>query len=410
MQPPRPLVLSSLLRNRAVALANEQRFADAELLAREALALAEAHADPVSRDVGQSATAVALSLGNSGNEEARQLLLRHLEIRQALGEPEIDLASTWHNLGLNALRAGWLEEAQDHLQRSFDVRREVLGAGHARTQTGASVLATVKTRLRQFDEAIALRQQVLEHQRALQGEHGRLTLHAESELASSVHDKGQFLVAAAMPQSVIDRLPAAELIGSADHGRYVGNLGLYLERSGQQERAAATQREALALRLALYQSDDPAVARIEASLGRALMLSGQLEEASTWLEKAQVTRAAKLTPTHSDRIDGDLLLAELALMRGDVEASKRRLDAATALMDSVPALPAGAHLHAEMLRARLAAFEGRVDDAQRYLLRYRDALDDVHAADDPWRLPAELAALELQARLGVPVADQAENA
>ena len=407
VQPPRPLVLSSLLRNRAVALANEQRYADAEALAREALALAEAHADPVSRDVGQSATAVALSLGNSQHEEAKALLLRHLQIRQALGEPEIDLASTWHNLGLNALRAGWLEEADAHLQRSFEVRRAVLGAGHARTQTGASVLATVKTQLRRFDEAMTLREEIVEHQRTLQGEHGRLTLHAESELASSFNDKGQFLTAAAIQQSVIDRLAEANLVGSADHGRYVGNLGFYYEHAGQLQRAAAAQREALALRLAVYEPDDPAVARIQASLGRVLMDSGELDEAADWLQLAQATRAAKLAPQQSERLEGELLLAELALRRGELEAGARQLDATIALMTTAPGLPARATLRAELLKARLAQAQGRADAAQQHAADYREALDRLHAADDPWRLPAELDLLELRALLGVPVAEDA---
>jgi serine/threonine-protein kinase len=408
VQPPRPLVLSGLLRNRAVALANEQLYADAEALAREALSLAEAHADPVSRDVGQSATAVALSLGNSGHEEAKQLLLRHLDIRKALGEPEIDLASTWHNLGLNAMRAGWLEQANDYLQRSFEVRREVLGPGHARTQNGAAVLAGVKSQLRRFDEAMALRQEMLDHQRALQGEHGRMTLFAESELASSYNDKGQFLVAAAMQQSVLDRLPAADLIGSADHARYVGNLGAYYERSGQLERAVAAQRESLALRLALYAADDPAVARVQANLGRVLMHSDRLDEAEALLLRAHATRAARLAPTQSERLQGELLLAELAFLRGDHASCARQLESTTALMEEAPGLPELARLQAELLKARLAAAEGRAPQAEQHASAYRAALDAVYAPDDPWRLPAELALLELRKRLGAAVAEDAE--
>jgi eukaryotic-like serine/threonine-protein kinase len=409
VQPPRPLVLSSLLRNRAVALANEQRYADAEPLAREALALAETHADAISRDVGQSATAVALSLGNHGYEEARQLLLRHLEIRKALGEPEIDLASTWHNLGLNAMRAGWLEEADDYLQRSYDVRRAVLGPGHARTQTGAAVLATVKTQLRRFDEAMALRQDALEHQRELQGENGRMTLSAESELAASFNDLGEFLVAAAMQQSVIDRLPVAELIGSADHARYLGNLGAYFERAGQLTRAIATQRESLALRLALYQPDDPAVARAQANLGRVLMLSGELDEATTWLEQAQATRAATLVPSQPERLEGELLLAELALLRGDLESSARQLDSTMALMETASGVPARAELSAALLRARIAVAKGPAEGVEQHVQRCRSVLDRVHPAGDPWRLPNELALLELQATAGVPVAEEAKS-
>ncbi|MGE4070331.1 MAG: protein kinase [Lysobacterales bacterium] len=409
VQPPRPLVLSNLLRNRAVALADEQRYADAEPLAREALALAEAHADPMSRDVGQSATAVALSLGNSGYEEAKQLLLRHLQIRKVLGEPEIDLASTWHNLGLNAMRAGWLEEADDYLQRSFEVRRAVLGPGHARTQNGAAVLATVKTQLRRFDEAMALRRDMLEHQRALQGENGRMTLFAEAELASSFSDLGEFMVAAAMQQSVIDRLPAANLTGSADHARYVGTLGVYFERAGQLTRAAAAQRESLALRLALYQPDDPAVARTQANLGRVLMLSGQLDEAAALLEKAQATRAAKLTPTQADRLEGELLLAELALLRGEPEGSVRQLDTTAALMETASGVPARAELSVALLRARIAAAEGPVEDMEQQVERCRSLLDRVYPEGNPWRLSADLALLEVQASAGLPVAEEAKS-
>lgn len=407
VQPPRPLVLSNLLRSRAVALANEQRYADAEPLAREALALAEAHADPVSRDVGQAATAVALSLGNSGHEEAKALLLRHLQIRQALGEPAIDLASTWHNLGLNALRAGWLEEAEDYLQRSFEVRRDVLGPGHARTQTGATVLAGVKTRLRRFDEALVLRREVLKHQRILQGEYGRMTLFAESELADSHFDQGQFLVAATMQQSAIERLSAAKLIGSADHARYVGNLAAYLERSGQFERAVAAQRESLALRLTLYAPDDPAVARAQANLARVLMQSGQLAEADTLLQQATAVRVARLEPTQAERLEGELLVAELALLRGDLASSARQLASTTALMATAPGLSERARLQAELLRARLAAAEGRLQQAAAYAQAYGQALDELYAADDPWRLPAELALLELRSQLGAAVVEEA---
>ena len=408
VQPPRPLVLSSLLRNRAVALANEQRYAHAEPLAREALALAEAHADPISRDVGQSATAVALSLGNNRHDEARALLLRHLEIRQALGEPEIDLASTWHNLGLNALRAGRLEEAEDYLQHSFEVRRDVLGAGHARTQTGATVLAAVKTDLRRFDEALVLRREVLKHQRILQGEYGRMTLFAESELASSHYDKGEFLAAATMQQSVIERLLSANLIGSADHARYIGHLAAYFEASGQLERAVAAQRESLALRVAMYTPDDPAVARAQANLARVLMKGNQLTEADTLLQQATLVRAARLEPTQAERLEGELLLVELALLRGDLASSARQLESTNALMETAPGLSERARMQAELLEARLAAAEGRLEQAAGYAQRYQEALDALYAADDPWRLPAELALLELRRQMGAAVAEDAE--
>lgn len=404
MQPPRPLQLALQLRNAAVQASASSRFAEAEALAREALALARAHAPPISRDVGNAATAVALSLRDGGYAEAEALLLEHLEIRRALGEPEIDLASTWHNLGLTASRADQRDKALDYFGEALRIKREVLGEQHARTLATLEVLAAEHLRARRLEQARELLLQALEGRQQVNGETSSHTLRDLGELAYVDGDLGRHLDCIAGYDSLLASLRQLGRSDSAEYARYLNNQAFCLDGAGLQQRAIEALRQSLALRLRHYAADDPAVARVEGSLGRHLSEAGQLAEAEALLLRSLATRQARFPPEHRELLGVELSLVGWSLLSGELDAASQRLQA---VLPRLPTEVTREVLAAALWQARLAQRRGQVESARQALDHYLSLQSDFLSVGHPLLLWAQLEALEVRAGLGESVADPA---
>jgi len=391
--PQRPLRLSQLLRDASVLASSTDKATEAEALAREALALAERHAPPISGDVGHSATALALAYTRNGRtDEADTLLLRHLEIRQALGEPDVDLASTWHNLGLNAARRGDLERAADYYRRAWQAKVRALGAEHTRTLNSAETLAGVLRRARRFAEAIPLMEQVLAGRRKALGERSARTIFSAGELANAHADLGQYQRCVGEFRQVLADSAVTDGAQSPTYARYLNNLAYCHDRAGEPEAAIEATRQSLAIRRATLPEGDLAIARVAANLGRLLTAAGRLDEAGSLLEEADGIRRARLDAGQEETIIGTLLLADWARRRGELDQAQSRLDGLPAVIkDASP----GTQLMLQRMRAWLLADRRDADAARRTMAAYvagaRARYGDGHVD----ALGAELDQLEL---------------
>ena len=397
LRPARPLQLALYLRNAAQQAANEGRDGDGEALGREALALAERYADPISRDVGNAATALALNLLRTGSDEAESLLLRHLQIREALGEPEVDLASTWHNLGLVARNQGQFEKAVDFNRLALAAKRRALGDAHARTLNSMESLASALTMSRNLDEAETLVQRALELRRRVNGELSSKTQMTVSLLADIQGERGNFVGAIDNYRLAIRTTEQLGGAGTPDHARLLNNLAYYLDHSGNLEGAVDVLRQALQIRERTLAKGDPRIARAQAGLGRMLMLTGQMSEASGLLEAAATERRKRFPPEHRERLSNEIVLVDWLRRNGDVSEARAALDQ---LAPQLQAADINSLLRALPARAWLEAAEGQADAARASMDEYLAAVAKRYSNNTAEILNARTEQLELWQTLG----------
>ena len=395
VDPPRPLALSSHLRNAAVNATFGNRHGQAAIWAGEALDLAERFAPPVSRDVGNSATALALALKNSDPDQAEQLLQRHLQIRQALGEPEIDLASTWHNLALVASFKRDYPTALDYYQRVLAAKRRDLGAEHARTLNSMEALAWTLTRVKRYDEAQRLLGEALLLRRRINGPGSAKSLHVATELALVDGESGDYVRCVQRYREVLDN--PNNVLEPSVRARYLNNLGTCHDRMGEPEAAIAVLRRSLDLRLQHYPAGDLAIARVQGGLGRMLSGTGKSAEAQALLLQSESTRAHQLAENHEEVLGVRIALADWARNRGDLAQAQERLQQLEpALAQTGPVTL----IAAERLRAELSADLGAELQARSSAERLLAIAQQHFGAGHPQQLRAAVSALGVYRRIG----------
>lgn len=399
----RPLRRAALLSRLAVALSNSARPAQAEGPAREALALAEAVGDEPAVADALNTLGIVLQ-GLARYDEALQVLQRSLAMRERLHGPRSEsVAAVLHNLALVQRGRGQPAEAERLLRQSLAIKQAVLPATHPSTLVSLESLGRVLNELRRFDEAEAVLLQVLDLRRQLYGSDNEKMASAHNELANVLHDRGRITDALVHYREAV-RIEAAT--GGAQTVGYavnLNNLATALEDLGRVAEAEAAYRESLSRRQALLPPGDLALVRGQHNLGRFLLRQGRLAAARPLLEQAAAVRAQRLAPSHRDRVESVLALAELAAAMPDAPALHDRL---AELQPHQALLNPSRRVQHARLQARLAALQGDRAAALQHAeaaVREAQALPPAHAE----RLRAELD--RLQALLDVGDAARARS-
>lgn len=396
--PARPLDLANMLWNIAVLDAKTDKPANGEAAAREAMALAEANAAPDSREVGNAATALGLVLsGMRRSAEAEPLFLRHLEIRKKLGDPPDDLASTWHNLGLNARNAGENAKAIGYFREAVAAKKLALGDRHIRTLNSMGALATSLAMAGQVDEAIEIETRVVAVRREVQGEHSMDAIGAAGELANMRGDAGDYVGCVESLDWVLAQFAAIDQGKSPTAGRMLNNQSWCLRMMGDMERAVDTSRRSLAIRQATLPAGDVAIARTQVNLARLLMLDGKLDEALPLLRDADAVRSEKLPEGNGERIESRIALTDWERRAGKLDQARASMQAWSAQAD---AAGGGTQSEGRRVRAWIAAAGDDRDSALATMRELVDAKRTASGADRPDTLLVELELLELRAAAG----------
>ena len=365
----RPDNRAQLLARRAMALANANQNALAVDSARQAVALREAGVgsprDMASaRDtLGHILTFVA-AYGESGQQLDRALQAR----RQLLGPAHLEIASTLHHQGMLAAAQGQFETAELRLREALAMKRSLVGPSHLSVQTTQQVLAATLASLQRLDEAEQMLQDLLTQRRKVLGPDAMPVAMALNELAGVQQDSGQLAKAIASYRETIAIQNKTSGPRSARVAVTINNLATALEDAGDPA-AEAAYRESLEIRQATLPAADLGVARVQHNLGRWLLRAGRLAEAGPLLEQGAATRAARLAPQHTEALDSTLTLAEWALRSGQVDAARQRIDAAAVFEPGMRATRRITLLRAQGL---LLAAQGQAGVA---LLKHRAAAD-----------------------------------
>jgi serine/threonine-protein kinase len=124
--------------------------------------------------------------------------------------------------------------------------------------------------------------------------------------------------------------------------RMLGVIGRVYQGLGQEDRALALHRRALARWQALRRPPDADIAATLHDLGRTLNNVGHADSAAAALERAVAMRRRLHGDQHEDVAKSLVGLGTVLLRRGDVDAAERRYREALAIFRSLPAPDRGA--------------------------------------------------------------------
>jgi len=186
--------------NLAVCLDNQGRYADAEPLYRQALAVYQA-LDGHSLLAAMTCSSLAVTLNNQGRHAEADLLYgKALQIYDAVtkGKKGRSMARVLNNRAANLVAQEKYAEARKLHEEALAVFRELLGKDHADVAVSCSNLASTLSKQEKHAEAELLFREALEiHDRTLGADHPHTTA-ARINLAVNLHQQGKLAEAGTM--------------------------------------------------------------------------------------------------------------------------------------------------------------------------------------------------------------------
>jgi eukaryotic-like serine/threonine-protein kinase len=358
-----PLAKAHLLSRKAMTLASADMGSLALNPAREALALRESNAsDPRLTAAARDTLGFVLSRVGEFDEANRQLQQALQERRKLLGPRHRDVATTLHHLGmLHAAQNQW-ELAEARYQESLTMKRTLMPDNDLSLLNTQMNLGQALANLQRLDEAEVLLRDLVEQRRKLLGPTAQPVAAALNELASVLQDNGQLQQAVQLYREVLaieEEQPGLSGPTPVQVAVTLNNLASAYEDAGDPA-AEALYRRSVDIRNARLPETDLGLARARGNLGRWLLRQSRWAEARPLIEQAWAARSAKLAPQHQERIDSELVLAELALTEGDVDGARRRLQA---LLPLEPELRAPRRISLLRAQGLLATASGRPTEA-----------------------------------------------
>jgi tetratricopeptide (TPR) repeat protein/transcriptional regulator with XRE-family HTH domain len=154
---------ASLLHRAGDYLRRRSRFAEAETLLRQALAMREQLFGPDHLTVAETVNALGIAIIEiSRFDEAEQLLCRALATREKqLGEAHLDVAETLYYLADLYHSLGRYDEAETYFRQALAIRQKLLGPFHLEVASILNYLGGLYNDQNRLDEAEQLTRQAL---------------------------------------------------------------------------------------------------------------------------------------------------------------------------------------------------------------------------------------------------------
>jgi tetratricopeptide (TPR) repeat protein len=223
--------------------------------------------------------------------------------------------------------ARW-EEAAAIRQEVLEKRQRVLGNEHPDTIKAMNNLATTLRNQGKLNDATAMQRKVLKKRQEILGDEHLDTIKAMNNLGNMLFDQGKLDDAAAKQREVLEKLQ--EILGD-DHPdtiKVMNNLANTLSVQGELDEAAAKQREVLEKRQRILGNEHRDTITAMSNLALTLSDQGKLDEAAAKQREVLEKRRRNLGDEHPDTIIAMLNLAITLSNQG-------KLDEAAALQREV---------------------------------------------------------------------------
>ena len=321
-----PPLLAAALNSLGNLRWSQQRFAEAEILHRQALDLRVAHLEPTAVEVAASHNnlgALLLSMDQYGAAEPH---LRRaadlLEMRHGPKHPRV--ADALGNLALVLRRLGKNAESELLQRRSLGIRRGALGDDHPSTATAFHNLSGILSVLGRDVEAEDAGRRALELRRRALGDEHPETVKALAHLGFILWRMKRYEDAEPLLTQAVDLRRRRLTPGDSALARSRRNLALVWRDRGQLERAALELRDVLELQRTQLGASHRDVASTLHHLGVLVALGtpasdlGVGDAEALFLESIAIRRE-QVHPTADLLADSLFAIAELYRRGGRVE-------------------------------------------------------------------------------------------
>jgi tetratricopeptide (TPR) repeat protein len=235
--------------------------------------------------------------------EAQRHVERALELRRnALGEKNADSLASMHSLAELLGNQGRYGEAEALESKVVDLRRRVLGGDHPDTLASMDGLANAYKHLGRYAEAEALQSNVLDVRRRELGDENLATLFSMNDLATVYEDEGKFAPA----EQLFLRADEIErrTLGEEHPDTLIGmnNLASLYSRQGMHAQAEALDSKVLDTRRHVLGPDHPLTLASMNNLAVEYARDGKYEQAEPLLAGLLETRRRTLGEENPDTL------------------------------------------------------------------------------------------------------------
>jgi serine/threonine protein kinase/tetratricopeptide (TPR) repeat protein len=311
----------------ASALQGRQRFDEAEQMYRAAAALDAKLGISNQPSAVTRLAGLAVLLERTGRrDEAEKLHRQSLALaRTAYGTEHPALATIVFNLGNLMRQTDRSAEAEPFLREALAIDRKLFGNEHPSVGSDLNVLGLVLLSRGQLGEAESMLREALAIKRKVLGSEHPNVPPALNNLALVLSSAGRHDEAVALAREAValDR----KVLGSEhrDLATHMSNLATLLNDAGRSAEAEPVGREALAMRQKVLQAGHPELAQGLVRLGEILLARGNVPEAISALEQARAFPIEKVPAKSSTRALAASLLGACLTLRGDYAGAETLL-------------------------------------------------------------------------------------
>ncbi len=369
-----PLAREALAERRVLAMGDDRDVAAAlDLLGwirhrrgdpEEAVSLLTASVDMWRRLGDDHVDGLAHALNDLGSvydqlgraDTAESLLREALAIRERDGRTDRGVAVTSSNLAALLYGQGRYEAADSLGQAAFETLRATVGPDHWRTFVAQSNLAIVRWVAGDHDGAAALYEDLLARQRGVDGGRNARTASSMATYANLLRARGEPEAAEAMLREALEVQEEVLEPFHPDIGNTTRILGILLQRSGRAEESLSHLDRSLQINRRAYGDQHRRVGESLLALARSRETLGDRVGALEAYAGAVDVFYGTFGDGHPRTLESRLALADARRAAGDVAAAERVLALVeTHLGEGTPAEIVD---RAKRLRARISGTEG----------------------------------------------------
>ncbi len=216
-------------------------------------------------------------------------------------EPLVE-ASIRQTIGTTYERLGEFGEAQRHLERALEIRRQVLGPEHLDTAKSLRQFATLRWDQGQYGESEALVKEALAIQQRRLGEQHEDTAATMTVLGAALAYQAKYAEALPLFQKLVKVRQAKSGADSPLTLYAMNNLAAMHYRLGQFDEAEKQHRAAVAIRTRTQGAENPGTMTSWSNLGEVLLAQGRYGEAEETHERVMAARRRVLGAEHPDAL------------------------------------------------------------------------------------------------------------
>lgn len=318
-------------------------------------------------------------------EQAENHIRRSYDARRRiLGEESLETLSTLSLFATILQARGKYEAAQEMQERALEGRQKILGSDHSHTVRTMNNLATILRDRGKYDMAEGLHRKALAIREKLLGYTHPDTLISVNNLALLLRDRGQYEAAEELHRRALEG--QKETLGPRHPSTLtkLHNLALILTDQGKYQNAEQLHREALKGREEVLGPDHPDTLKSLTNLGTVLANQGKFDEAEEISRRALMGREKFLGPNHPDTLKSLNNLANVLVSQDMFQEAEKLQKAALEGREQVLGMSHPDTLRSLRDMAFMDRLAGRLEEAankyERALEGFRHVLCDSHPA------------------------------